>query len=130
MHSRLPSLNGLRAVEAAARLGSFTLAADHLSVTQSSISRLVKTVEDDLQITLFVRNGPHVTLTNDGQIYADQLSQAFRLLERATATIRPNRRSRPFTLSVIPSFSSKWLSSRLHGFLEANPRVDLRLSLS
>ena len=42
MTSRLPSLNGLRAFEAAARHMSFTLAASELNVTQTAISHQIK----------------------------------------------------------------------------------------
>jgi hypothetical protein len=45
---RLPSLNGLRAFEAAARLGSFVAAGEELNVTQAAISRLVRHLEDRL----------------------------------------------------------------------------------
>ena len=43
---RLPSLNGLRAFEAAARHGSFVGAADELNVTQAAISRMVRLLEE------------------------------------------------------------------------------------
>src|SRR5215510_1426589 len=51
----LPSLRGLRAVEAALRLGSFAAAAKELGVTQTAISRLVKEVEPQISRPLFER---------------------------------------------------------------------------
>ena len=47
--SRLPSLNAVRAFEAAARLGSYVAAAAELCVTQPAIGRHVKALEERLQ---------------------------------------------------------------------------------
>src|SRR5437764_5368076 len=55
MTARLPSLNGLRAFEAAARHLSFTQAASELNVTQTAISHQIKRLEQELGIRLFVR---------------------------------------------------------------------------
>ena len=55
MTARLPSLNGLRAFEAAARHLSFTLAAAELNVTQTAISHQIRRLEEELGIRLFVR---------------------------------------------------------------------------
>ena len=48
MTARLPSLNGLRAFEAAARHLSFTQAAAELNVTQTAISHQIKRLEEEL----------------------------------------------------------------------------------
>jgi LysR family transcriptional regulator, glycine cleavage system transcriptional activator len=53
MAARLPSLNGLRAFEAAARHLSFTQAAAELNVTQTAISHQIKRLEDELGMALF-----------------------------------------------------------------------------
>ena len=55
MIARLPSLNGLRAFEAAARHLSFTLAASELNVTQTAISHQIRRLEEELGIRLFIR---------------------------------------------------------------------------
>jgi DNA-binding transcriptional LysR family regulator len=57
MARRLPSLNGLRAFEAAGRQGSFTAAAQELNVTQAAVSRLVRLLEGRLGFALFRRHG-------------------------------------------------------------------------
>jgi LysR family glycine cleavage system transcriptional activator len=66
MHGKLPPLFTLQAFEAAARLGSFSRAADELSLTPGAISRQIRQLEDWSALTLFVRNGPRVSLTADG----------------------------------------------------------------
>ena len=59
MTARLPSLNGLRAFEAAARHLSFTQAASELNVTQTAISHQIKRLEEELGVRLFIaRTGP------------------------------------------------------------------------
>src|SRR5206468_1003337 len=55
MTARLPSLNGLRAFEAAARHLSFTVAASELNVTQTAISHQIRRLEEELGIRLFIR---------------------------------------------------------------------------
>ena len=45
---RLPSLNGVKAFEAAARTGSFAAAAGELHVTPAAVSRLVRLLEQSV----------------------------------------------------------------------------------
>ena len=67
MARRLPSLNGLRAFEAAARHLSFTRAAEELSVTQAAVSHQVKTLEEQIGLPLFRRLNRALILTDEGQ---------------------------------------------------------------
>ena len=46
MSRRLPPLYALRAFEAASRHHSFTRAAEELSITQSAVSRHIRTLEE------------------------------------------------------------------------------------
>ena len=68
MRSRkLPSLNALRAFEAAARHLSFTRAAEELHVTQAAISHQVRTLEEQLDLMFFRRANRGILLTDAGQ---------------------------------------------------------------
>ncbi|MCX7319768.1 MAG: LysR family transcriptional regulator, partial [Hyphomicrobiales bacterium] len=69
MSLRLPSLNGLRAFEAAARHLSFTQAAVELNVTQTAISHQIKRLEDELGVKLFIRQNRTLSLTDQGRDY-------------------------------------------------------------
>ena len=69
MTARLPSLNGLRAFEAAARHLSFTLAASELNVTQTAISHQIRRLELELGVKLFVRQNRALTLTPEAREY-------------------------------------------------------------
>ena len=77
MKSRLPSLNGLRAFEAAARHMSFTLAAAELNVTQTAISHQIRRLEEELGVRLFVRQNRSLELTPEARAEPAKLS-AFR----------------------------------------------------
>ncbi|MGN2259028.1 LysR family transcriptional regulator, partial [Pseudomonas aeruginosa] len=66
MSRDLPSLNALRAFEAAARLHSISLAAEELHVTHGAVSRQVRLLEDDLGVALFGKDGRGVKLTDSG----------------------------------------------------------------
>jgi len=96
----LPSLNGLRAFEAAARHLSFTLAAQELNVTQTAVSHLIRRLEDQLGIPLFVRRNRGLALTREAQAYLPAVSSAFEDLRRATAKLRRAERDGPLTVST------------------------------
>ena len=128
----LPSLTALRAFEAAARHGSFTFAAEELCISQTAISHHVRALESELGVTLFVRKTRRVELTNDGRAWADALGDVFSRLYAANRRLRPTtmRRRSVVTVSVIPSFASRWFVPRLGRFLERYPDVDVRVSSS
>src|ERR1700744_5999440 len=84
----LPSLNGLRAFEAAARHLSFTRAADELNVTQTAISHLIRRLEEQLGIPLFVRRNRALELTREAESYLPAVRGAFEDLRRATERLR------------------------------------------
>ncbi len=128
----LPSLNALRAFEAAARHMSFTRAARELSVTQTAISHQVKLLETELGIVLFRRSPRRLALTAAGRAWALELSSVFSRLEAINSRLRQrDRAERPaVSVSVIPSFGSRWLVPRLGKFLERHPEIDIRISAS
>src|SRR5690606_41269896 len=88
MSPRLPPLYALRAFEAAARFGSFTQAASSLCITQSAISRHVRTLEESLGCQLFERHGSRLALTDAGYRLARELKHGFPPVERAFVALR------------------------------------------
>lgn len=126
---RIPSLTALRAFEAAARLGSFTLAADELSVSQSAVSQQIRALEEELGIALFRRSGPRIALTPEGAALGEGLHAGFSGIQRAVDSVR--RRLRPIvTVSLLPTFAVRWLIPRLEHFNTAHPEIDIRLATS
>jgi LysR family glycine cleavage system transcriptional activator/LysR family transcriptional regulator of beta-lactamase len=123
----LPSLKGLRAVEAAIRSGSFTRAADELNVTQTAISRLVREVELWLGHTLFERRANTLELSEAGRVFGPRLSDAFRELEAAVASLQRRPGGPSVTVAVGPTFAMRWLIPRLPGFQRAHPGIEVRV---
>lgn len=124
----LPSLRGLRAVEAALRLGSFAAAAKELGVTQTAISRLVKEVERQLARPLFERRANQSRPTAFAISLQSGLGDGFRRLEATVAEARRAIDDPTITLSVGPTFAMRWLIPRLTEFHATHPEIDLRLA--
>lgn len=130
MTARLPSLNGLRAFEAAARHLSFTLAAAELNVTQTAISHQIRRLEEELGLQLFVRKNRALTLTAAARDYLPGVRAAFQDLRLATDRLLRRDASPVLTISTLASFAAKWLLPRLASFQEAHPGIDVRITTS
>lgn len=130
MTARLPSLNGLRAFEAAARHLSFTLAASELNVTQTAISHQIRRLEEELGIRLFIRQNRALTLTPEARDYLPGVRAAFNDLRLATDRLLRRDDDKVLTVSTIASLAAKWLLPRLTDFQEAHPGIDVRITTS
>jgi LysR family transcriptional regulator, glycine cleavage system transcriptional activator len=126
----LPSLNGLRAFEAAARHLSFTRAAAELNVTQTAISHQIRRLEEQLGIRLFLRRNRALLLTREAQAYLPEVRAAFEDLRRATERLRRPERDGRLTVSTTPSLAAKWLVTRAAAFQEAHPGIEVRITTS
>ena len=125
MHRRLPSLNALRAFEAAARHSSFSRAADELYVTHAAVSRHVRDLEAWFDAALFVRTGRGVLLTEAGGAYARRLTHALDEIADATAQMLSMTEAPQLRISVEQAFATLWLVPRLVKFAEQYPEVEL-----
>lgn len=130
MVARLPSLNGLRAFESAARHMSFTQAAEELNVTQTAISHQIRRLEAELGVPLFLRLKDGLALTEDGQAYLPGIRSAFHELRYSTEQLLASRNTSVLTISTLVSVASKWLLPRLPTFQQAFPDIDVRVSAS
>ena len=128
MTARLPSLNGLRAFEAAARHMSFTTAATELNVTQTAISHQIRRLEAELGVALFLRLKDGLALSEDGQAYLPGVRSAFQALRHSTQQLLESRGPSVLTISTLVSVASKWLLPRLPAFQQAFPDIDVRIS--
>ncbi len=124
---RLPPLDALRGFEAAARLLSFTQAAQAMSVTQSAISRQVKTLESAIGVPLFARFNRGLALTEAGEAL---YRTAARALAEINATVEALRgpQTRVVTVTTSLSFASLWLVPRLSGFRARHAEIDVRIA--
>ena len=130
MTARLPSLNGLRAFEAAARHLSFTLAASELNVTQTAISHQIRRLEEELGIRLFIRQNRALALTPEARDYLPGVRAAFNDLRLATDRLLRKDDDKVLTVSTLASLAAKWLLPRLTDFQEAHPGIDVRITTS
>ena len=134
MLRHLPPLNALRTFEAAARCGSFKLAAKELHVTQSAVSRQIRNLEDRLGVRLFERLNRRVRLTIAGESYLPTLSGAFDEIARATERIFPDlvtpTRNKRLQISAETSVAECWLRRRLSKFRRAHPQVEIEVLLT
>ena len=130
MTARLPSLNGLRAFEAAARHLSFTLAAQELNVTQTAISHQIRRLEEELGLKLFIRQSRSLALTPEATDYLPGIRAAFQDLRTATDRLLRKDDDRVLTISTLTSLAVKWLLPRLSSFQERHPEIDVRITTS
>ena len=119
-------LNAVRALESAARLRSFTRAAQELGVTEGAVSRQVATLEGHLGRKLFLRAGRGIEITHAGQIYAAETRDALARIEASGARLL--RRPDDTVLTVgATSVASRWLIARLAQFQRANRSLSVHL---
>ena len=130
MTARLPSLNGLRAFEAAARHLSFTLATSELNVTQTAISHQIRRLEEELGIRLFIRQNRALALTPEARDYLPGVRAAFNDLRLATDRLLRKEDDKVLTVSTLASLAAKWLLPRLTDFQEQHPGIDVRITTS
>lgn len=122
-------LNGLRAVETVARLGSLAAAAAELNVSVSAVSQQIKRTEKQLGQALFERTPGGLVLTEFGTVFTTRLSAAFRELAQAVA-LAGEATECTLVVSVAPAFASKWLLPRLSRHFARHPNVLLRIDAS
>ncbi|MCP9232441.1 transcriptional regulator GcvA [Mesorhizobium sp. LMG 17147] len=130
MPRKLPPLTTLPSFEAAARLLSFSKAAEELHVTHGAISRAIKNLEDQLGVQLFERGTRSVSLTAVGEPYARAVREVLDQLAAATAAATARYSSSTLNVSTSDGFAGRWLVPRLYRFHRAHGDIDVRVSTS
>jgi LysR family glycine cleavage system transcriptional activator len=125
---RALSLGNLRAFEAVARLLSFGAAAEELHVTQSAISRQIKSLEDELGAPLFLRGTRHVQMAPDGLVLLRAVEPWLGKLDASVQQIRRSRSRHRVSVATFASFGSLWLLPRIEAFQRLHPDIDIRVS--
>ena len=131
MRYRLPSLNALRALEAAGRRGSLTAASQELGVSVGAISRHIQLLEAHFGRTLLRRQPSGVEPTPECAAYLRSLAEAFGEIDAASHRLASDRRlSRALRLRFYSSFTTEWLAPRLPEFRALHPDILLDFTLS
>jgi LysR family transcriptional regulator, glycine cleavage system transcriptional activator len=130
MAIRLPPVHALTAFEAAARLGSFAVAADELCVTPSALSHRIRLLEEFVGERLFIREGRAVTLSEFGRRYLDVVRAALRTLSDFPLPHKTTPAQPRVKLTVPPTFARCLLMPKLSGFAQQYPGITLEMFLS
>ena len=118
-------MQALRALEAAARTGSLTRAAESLSVTHGAISHQIKALEAMVGVPLIERAGRGMRMTDDGERLATRVRAALADVADALREVSERNNPRQLRVSVTPSFAARWLLPRLGKFLARHRDIDL-----
>jgi putative choline sulfate-utilization transcription factor len=120
----------LRGFEAAARLHSFTAAANELDTTQPAISQQIKRLEERLGTRLFDRIYRGIELTEAGSLLFDAVSAGLNNFDQGLAAISAHGQHEVLQVATDFAFAAYWLMPRLHRFHQAYPQVDVSLVTS
>ena len=121
-------VGSLRAFEAVARRSSFRAAGEELHLTQPAISRQIRSLEEELGATLFLRGTRHVELTSAGAALLRSVAPWLDRLDASVRQIRSQNARQRITVTTFASFASLWLIPRLQDFQRQHPAVDIRVS--
>ncbi|GAA2864098.1 LysR family glycine cleavage system transcriptional activator [Aminobacter niigataensis] len=128
--SYVPTIAELEAFRACAGLGTTIRAADHLGLTQSSVSRSIGQLEDRLGVALFHRVRQRLALSDAGRRFArDAETILDSLHEAAVRTMAFGGQSDVLSIAVLPTLADRWLIPRLAGFHAAHPHVAIDLAV-
>ncbi|MEM8631355.1 MAG: LysR substrate-binding domain-containing protein [Pseudomonadota bacterium] len=125
----LPPLQAVRVFDAAARLKSFSRAADELGMTQAAVSYQIRQLEDRVGSPLFVRQPRGVSLTSTGRVFASKSAEALEILREAFAEARESLDA-TLVISVLATFATYVLGPRLGLFQIAHPRITTRIDVN
>lgn len=130
MRNGIPNLGALQAFEATARLGSFSRAAEELSLTHSAVYRQVAGLEERLGVALFTRVRRRVMLTDAGAEYAGRVRHHLDQLEKDTLGLMSRAGvGRNLHIAVLPTLATTWLMPRLAAFHQERPDITVSLSV-
>jgi len=124
----LPHISHLSAFEAVLRNGSTAAAARELNLTQSTVSRLIQTLEQQLGRALFERHKQRLVPTEAAQAYGRDITRALDLIQRGSMEFSANPGGGTLTLAILPAFGTRWLAPRLGGFLKDHPGINVNLA--
>lgn len=124
-------LRHLRYLIAVAEEGHITRAAERLGIAQPPLSRLIKTIEQDIKIQLFRRVPRGVELTDAGRTFLDGARATFANLDRTLESTRRTARGEEGQISVAFTSSTAFhplVPHIIREFRETFPRVSVTLA--
>ena len=122
-NTRLPSFRFLIGFEAAARLGSYSRAADELSISQSAVSHQIAQLEEQVGQPLFRRKGRGVELTVSGRLLLDSVGKSLDQIRNGLDRIETYMDDSLVTLVCPAPIAEGWLQPRLEMLLREHPAL-------
>ncbi len=123
---RFRSFDRIPIVEAIARLGSFSAAAEELNLTKGAVSYQIKQLESELGFAVFDRLARGIRLTQQGEDLLKTAQSALNTIEQKIEQLKTTD-ARALTIGVTTYFASRWLSPRLMEFMRTHPDIRLRI---
>lgn len=124
---RIPSLDWLRAFEAAARTGSFAAAAQLTNLSAAAVSKQIRALEAYLGAALFVRHAHSVEITKAGRDFLPAVQQSLFAIEATASAMFGERAGDAVALFLPHIIACSWLAGRLPRFTAENPDVRVQL---
>jgi DNA-binding transcriptional LysR family regulator len=120
-------LSDLRIFTSVVREGGVTRAAEKLNRVQSNVTTRIRQLEDDLGVTLFLREGKRMHLAPAGQALLDYADRLLALADEARASVRDPRPRGTFRLGAMESTAAVRLPKALNEYHRRHPEVTLEL---
>ncbi len=119
----------LRVFRVVADCGSFTHAADTLHLSQSAVSRQIRSLEDSLNLPLFHRHARGLILTEQGETLYSTAREVFAKLAMTEATLKESKAEAkgPLRVSTTIGFGSLWLTSYIGEFIDHYRDISVQL---
>ena len=119
----------LKIFYAVAEAGSFTRATINLNLSQSSISRQIQSLEEDLKVQLFERHARGLTLTENGEYVFKTAHEVISKLKDVETSLgdQKNKPTGRLTITTVRSFGTHWLTPRIQEFMQLNPNIEVEL---
>lgn len=125
--SVLPRLDYLLAFEVAAELESFASAAKELNVSETSVSRKIRLLEEHYDAVLFVRGHRSVQLTTQGRKLLNGIGHPLREIAQLSEEMLSDKARSTVRLAATNSVASLWLMPRLQNFHQSNRNISISL---
>ncbi len=126
---KLSHLNGLRALEATLRTGTFTAASEELGVTVAAIGQQIRGLEDYLGVKLFDRHPSGVKPTEAALGIAGQLTVGFGQIDDALNRLGAVRDAAKLRVSTFKWFHEDWLTEWMPRFYAMAPDTEVEFDL-
>ncbi|MGF1873393.1 LysR substrate-binding domain-containing protein [Photobacterium indicum] len=127
MDRKQQMLSNMYTFAIAGKFLSFTKAAEELFITQGAVSQRIKSLEEQLGFSLFVRMTRRLELTKEGERLLHALNQSFEVIFSELEDIKFNELRGELYIGAAPTFAQSWLLPRLPEFQRLYPNLNIKL---